>query len=76
MREREAETQAEGEAGPMQEAPRGTQSRVPRITPRTAGGAKPLRHWGCPIFNSYILKMHGNIQMMYIKPKERIKKII
>ena len=31
--EREAETQAEGEAGPMQGARRGTQSRVSRITP-------------------------------------------
>ena len=32
--EREAETQAEGEAGSMQEARRGTRSRVSRITPR------------------------------------------
>ena len=47
-REREAETQAEGEAGSMQGAQRGTGSQVSRITPRAAGGAKPLRHWGCP----------------------------
>ena len=46
--EREAETQAEGEAGSMQEARRGTRSRVSRITPRAAGGAEPLRHHGCP----------------------------
>ena len=47
-REREAETQAEGEAGSMQEAQRGTRSWVSRFTPWAAGGAKPLRHWGCP----------------------------
>ena len=46
--EREAETQAEGEAGSMQGARRGTRSRVSRITPWAAGGAKPLRHQGCP----------------------------
>ena len=44
--EREAETQAEGEAGSMKEARRGTPSRVSRITPWAAGGAKPLRHRG------------------------------
>ena len=48
--EREAETQAEGEAGSMQEARRGTRSLVSRITPRAAGGAKPLRHQGYPNF--------------------------
>ena len=47
-REREAETQAEGEAGSMQGARCGTRSRVSRITPWAAGGAKPLRHQGCP----------------------------
>ena len=47
--EREAETQAEGEAGSMQEARCGTGSQVSRITPQAAGGAKLLRLWGCPI---------------------------
>ena len=46
--EREAGTQAEGEAGSMQGAWHGTPFRVPRITPCTEGGAKPLRHPGCP----------------------------
>ena len=46
--EREAETQAEGEAGSMQGARRGTRSWVSRITPQAAGSAKPLRHGGCP----------------------------
>ena len=32
----------------MQWARHGTPSRVSRITPRAAGGAKPLRHRGCP----------------------------
>ena len=36
-REREAETQAEGEAGSMQGARCGTQSRVSRITPWAKG---------------------------------------
>ena len=49
MREREAETQAEGEAGSMQGAKRGTLSRVSRITPGAEGGAKPLSHLGCPL---------------------------
>ena len=49
-RQREAETQAEGEAGSMQGARCGTRSRVSRIMPRAAGGAKPLCHRGCPVF--------------------------
>ena len=47
-REREAETQAEGEAGSTQEAQHGTRFQVSRITPQAAGGAKPLHHQGCP----------------------------
>ena len=50
-RETEAETQAEGEAGSTQGARHGTPSRVSRIIPWAAGGAKPLRHWGCPSVN-------------------------
>ena len=49
-REREAETQAEGEAGSMQGARRGPQSRDSRITPWAAGGAKPLSHWDAGYF--------------------------
>ena len=48
VREREAETQADGEAGSTQGAPRGTWFRVFRITHQAAGGANPLRHQGCP----------------------------
>ena len=47
--EKEAETQAEGEAGSMQGARRGTRSRVSRITPWAEGKAKPLGHPGCPV---------------------------
>ena len=48
-REREAETQAEGEAGSMQGAQRRrTQSWVSRITPWTEGSAKLLSHPGIP----------------------------
>ena len=46
--QREAETRAEGEAGSMQGARHGAGSRVSRIRPWAAGGAKPLSHWGCP----------------------------
>ena len=47
-REREAETQAEGEAGSMQGAQRGTGSWVSRVRPRAEGSTKPLSHPGCP----------------------------
>ena len=46
--EREAETQAEGEAGSMQGARCGTRSLVSRIRPWAGGSAKPLSHPGCP----------------------------
>ena len=49
-REREAETQAEGEAGSMQGARCGTRSQDPRIMPWAGGGAKLLSHLGCPIY--------------------------
>ena len=45
---REAETQAEGEAGSLQGARRGTGSRDTRIRPWAEVGAKPLSHPGCP----------------------------
>ena len=45
---RDTETEAEGEAGSMQGARHGTRSQVSRITPQAKGGAKPLRHPGCP----------------------------
>ena len=50
--EREAETQAEGQAGSMQGARCGTGSQVSRITPWAEGGAKLLNHWGCPRFSN------------------------
>ena len=43
------ETQAEGKAGSMQEAWRGTRSRVSKITPWAEGGTKPLSYPGCPL---------------------------
>ena len=47
-REREAETQAGGEAGSMQGACRETRFWVSRIRPWAEDGAKPLSHPGCP----------------------------
>ena len=45
--QREAETQAQGEAGSMQGARRGTQSQVSRISHWAEDSAKPLSHQGC-----------------------------
>ena len=51
--EREAETQAEGEAGSMHREPDvGFDPRSPELRPGPKAGAKPLRHPGIP----YILK--------------------
>ena len=47
-REREAETQAEGEAGSMPGAQRGTRPWDSRITPWPKAGAKLLSHPGIP----------------------------
>ena len=47
-KERTAKTQAEGEAGSLQGAWHGTQSRVSRIKPWAESGTKPLSHQGCP----------------------------
>ena len=46
-REKEAETQAEGEVGSRQGAQHGTRSRVSRVTPWAEGCAKPLSNPGC-----------------------------
>ena len=47
-REREAETQAEREAGPTQGTPCGTLSLDSKITPWPKAGAKPLSHLVIP----------------------------
>ena len=48
-REREAETQAEGEAGSMHQEPDvGFDPRSPESRPGPKAGAKPLRHPGIP----------------------------
>ena len=48
-REREAETQAEGEAGSMHQEPDvGFDPRSPGSRPGPKAGAKPLRHPGIP----------------------------
>ena len=49
-REREAETQAEGEAGSMHREPDvGFDPGSPGSRPRPKAGAKPLRHLGIPL---------------------------
>ena len=56
QREREAETQAEGEAGSMHREPDvGFDPGSPGLHPGPKAGAKPLHHPGIPIcFNSYL----------------------
>ena len=61
MRERKAETQAEGEAGSMPGAQHGTQFQVSRIRPWAEGGTKPLSHLGCP----------GNFLIMVQRAQEK-----
>ena len=39
----------------MQGARRGTRSQVSRVSPWAEGGAKPLSHWGCPLFGFYTM---------------------
>ena len=46
--EREAETQAEGEAGSLQGAPCGTRSWDPRVTPWAEGRCSTAELPGCP----------------------------
>ena len=48
MRDREAETQAEGEAAPLQGAGCGTGFLDPRITPRAEGSGSTAEPPGCP----------------------------
>ena len=53
-REREAETQAEGEAGSMHREPDvGFDPGSPGSRPGPKAGAKPLRHPGIPQFDSF-----------------------
>ena len=50
QREREAETQAEGEAGSMHREPDvGFDPGSPGLSPGPKAGAKPLRHPGIPL---------------------------
>ena len=60
--EREAETQAEGEAGSVQGARRGAQSRVSRITPWA--GAKPLSHPGIPTNLIFKVRLSSPISVL------------
>ena len=52
--EREAETQAEGEAGSMQEPDAGLDSRTPGSHPEPKADAQPLSHPGVPPVGDFI----------------------
>ena len=56
----EAETQAEGEAGSMQEARRGTRSQDPGSCPEQKVDAQLLSHPGVPLF--VVLNKHANME--------------
>ena len=66
-RQREAETQAEGEAGSMQGARCGTQSWVSRITPWAESGVKLLSHPGCPPLLLYILYICSHCDLLVVQ---------
>ena len=56
-REREAETQAEGEAGSMHREPEvGFDPWSPGTRRGPKSGAKPLRHTGIPQFDSFLFE--------------------
>jgi hypothetical protein len=56
-RDREAETQAEGEAGSMHREPDvGFDPGSPGSCPGPQAGAKPLRHPGIPQFDSFLFE--------------------
>ena len=61
-------TQVEGEAGSLQGAQRGTQSRVSRITPWAEGGAKPLSHLSCPPYCILNLKQGPMLWVLQLLP--------
>ena len=56
MRDIEAETQAEGEAGSLQGARCGTGSWIMGSRPEPKGGAQPLSHPGVPQGNMFLQK--------------------
>ena len=59
--EGEAETQAEGEAGPMQGTRCGTRSRVSRITPQATGSPSGAAVWRLPSAQGVILETRDRI---------------
>ena len=66
QREREAETQAEGEAGSMHREPDvGFDPRTPGSRPGSKAGAKPLRHPGIPRSLKYIVNKIRHRKYMY-----------
>ena len=64
--EREGKTQAEGEAGSMQGARRGTRSRVSRIRPWAKGSTKLLSHPGCPSTGNFYIASAIWLQKAFI----------
>ena len=74
--EREAETQAEGEAGSMQGAWSGTRYWVSRIRPWAEGCAKPLSHQGCPGFHFIMQCWLWVFHKMWLLPSNRRQSLL
>ena len=60
MRERGAETQAEGEAGSMHGSRRGTWFRILGSRPEPKADAQPLSHQGVPASSASVEKLGPN----------------
>ena len=68
QREREAETQAEGEAGSMHREPDvGFDPGSPGSCPGPKAGAKPLRHPGIPLLKILIQKSFIQSVLQFLK---------
>ena len=71
-REREAETQAQGEAGSMhQESDVGFDPESPGSRPEPKAGAKPLRHPGIPSFALFLKSSFDGNKVRILDLKER-----
>ena len=72
MREKEAETQAEGEAASMHQEPDvGFDPGSPGSRPGPKAGAKPWRHPGIPIFALFLKSSFDGNKVRILYQKER-----
>ena len=70
----EAETQAEGEAGSMEEPDVGLDPRTPGSRPRLKAGAKPLSHPGIPCMTFFASAQAGGQQVRITHNNDEVGK--